>query len=485
MQQNKSLVDYFCEHLGKLRKVYEVESGRAITFDQLYANACSKGALFAQEEKKIITVVLPNAIEYIECLLAVLMTRNIFNPVPYFISLQELKKVLNYIEPTYIITDREDIIETFGQEYRVMRPADGAQKAGTVRKTTDEELPAALYYSSGTTGNPKGVLYSHKNMVSLIASIIRGFKFTENDHQLAFLPFGHTASINYNILPALMVGSDLYISNGFESLRNSFFEVLSKHQITYTEIVPTVLLMLLKLNVDVSKYDFSALHFIGCGSSTLPLVSQEAFIEKYRIKVANLYGLSESGPTHIDDPLALGWKPGSIGVPLDVNACRIDADGEILLKGDNIFIGYYKNECLYREVVQEGWFHTGDLGYEKDGKFYYVDRKKDLIIKGGINIVPMEVEEALYKHANVHECVVVGEQSELYGEEVVAVVVAKSPVDEQAFISELKICCKNELTNYKVPLHIYIWQELPKTHSNKLMRRTVRDIINAKAKKTQ
>lgn len=103
-----------------------------------------------------------------------------------------------------------------------MRPADGAQKAGTVRKTTDEDLPAALYYSSGTTGNPKGVLYSHKNMVSLIASIIRGFKFTENDHQLAFLPFGHTASINYNILPALMVGSDLYISNGFESLRNSF-----------------------------------------------------------------------------------------------------------------------------------------------------------------------------------------------------------------------------------------------------------------------
>jgi long-chain acyl-CoA synthetase len=353
----------------------------------------------------------------------------------------------------------------------------GNGRAGEERCSQDDI--ASLYYSSGTTGNPKGVLYSNKNMTALIASIVRGFEFDSSISHLAFLPFGHTASINYNILPAIFCGAPLFISQGFEHLRKTFFKCLCKYDIGYTEVVPTVVFMLNKLKLKTEDLGFEKLRFIGCGSSTLPLTSQIEFMENYDIGLANLYGLSETGPSHIDDPLEADWEPGSIGVPLDVNECRISDDGEILLKGDNVFVGYHGNPALYSEVVVDGWFHTGDLGYEKDGRFYFVDRKKDLIIKGGINVVPMEVEEVLYKHPGIHECVVVGVHNDLYGEEIIGVVVCKEDRDESSFARELKALCKSELSNYKVPSRILFWNELPKTHSNKILRRKVRDVVNA------
>jgi acyl-CoA synthetase (AMP-forming)/AMP-acid ligase II/fructose-1,6-bisphosphatase/inositol monophosphatase family enzyme len=474
-----TIVDCFKKVASTPKVMREVETGKELAFQQVWDNALARRSDFYGQDQKIVMVILPNSIVYIEYLLAVIATNNIFNPSPYFVSLQEFGKILEYVDPFCVVTDRADIVEKYKGRVKIIDPSapliniDQSQDKGI-----DENSPAALYYSSGTTGNPKGVLYSHKNMVSLIASINRGFRFTADDNQFAFLPFGHTASINYNILPALMAGSNLYISRGFEEMRAKFFEILARYGITYTEIVPTVLLMLLKLDIDIAGLDLRRLRFLGCGSSTLPLISQKEFIEKYNIKVCNLYGLSETGPSHIDYPLEDGWKPGGIGVPLDVNVCRISPEGEILLKGDNVFVGYYKNENLYREVVRDGWFHTGDIGVEREGKYYFVDRKKDLIIKGGINIVPMEVEEVFYKHAGVHECVVVGKEDKLVGEDIVAVVVPKNGAQGNEFTRELKALCKDQLSNYKVPSKILIWDKLPKTHSNKILRRKVREIIN-------
>ncbi len=476
---HNTVLDYFREHLESGKFICEIETAEKTFFKDVFANALKRGMPFRHSNQKIISVILPNSTCYIEYLLATIATNNIFNPLPYFTSAPELEKIFHYLAPAFIVTDRRDIADQFHSSYSVIDTSVWQLPKKPIEiKPVDPHLPAALYYSSGTTSDPKGVLYSHRNMVSLILSIVRGFRFTANDNQLAFLPFGHTASINYNILPALVAGSNLFISKGFEHLRDQFFEVLARHRITYTEIVPTILTMLLKLNFDVSKLDLNSLRFIGCGSSFLPLESQKEFIKTYGIKVANLYGLSETGPSHIDDPLKKGWKPGSIGIPLDVNDCRIAPDGEILLKGDNVFIGYYKNPRAYKKVVQNGWFHTGDLGTEKGGRFYFLDRKKDLIIKGGINVVPAEIEEVLYKHANVLECVVTGKRNEIFGEDVVAVVVPKTKVDSEAFVRDLKQICKRELSGYKIPSEILIWEELPKTHSHKLLRRKVRDVIN-------
>ena len=206
----------------------------------------------------MVTVILPNSIEYIECFLASMLGGWIFNPLPYFIQGQELNKIFEYIEPNIIITDKKEIFSNFSSKYKIFTPEQiFIENIKYEKKEINSSSSAALYYSSGTTGNPKGVLYSHKNMTSLINSIVRGFKFTKDDRQLAFLPFGHTASINYNILPSLLVGCDLFISKGFEHLRDNFFNILEKYKITYTEIVPTVLFVINKLKVDIKKINLS------------------------------------------------------------------------------------------------------------------------------------------------------------------------------------------------------------------------------------
>lgn len=469
------------EHVsgGCPSEITEIETGRRASYKEMYGQALSWRSHFAKFRGKVVSLVLPNSIDYLAGFFAVNSTGNIYNPIPYFVSIQELNRIFEYVRPEAVLTDRDDVIKGYGGALKVMDTREMCSMGGSVGEEgfSGDDI-ASLYYSSGTTGNPKGVLYSNRNMVSLIGSIVRGFKFDSSVSHLAFLPFGHTASINYNILPAIFCGAPLFISQGFEHLRTSFFMRLSDYDIGYTEVVPTVVFMLNKLKLKTDGLSFEKLRFIGCGSSTLPLTSQIEFMENYGIRLANLYGLSETGPSHIDDPLEAGWEPGSIGVPLDVNECRIADDGEILLKGENVFVGYHGNPSLYSEVVVDGWFHTGDLGYEKGGRFYFVDRKKDLIIKGGINIVPMEVEEILYKHPDVHECVVVGQDNDLYGEEVVAVVVCRDHEDGASLGRELKALCKSELSNYKVPSRILFWRELPKTHSNKILRRKVREAVN-------
>lgn len=458
--------------------VTEVESGASVSYKELLQASRHWAGALKDLDRSFVSVILPNSIGYLEVNLAAFFTRNIFNPIPYFVSLGELRRILSYVKPGVIVTDRQDIAAEFGKEYRIRSPADAAKAApaALARKCAEGDT-AALYYSSGTTASPKGVLYSHGNVFSLISSIHRDFKFSEKTRQLALLPFGHTASINYNILPALYAGSPLFVSRGFEKLRANFFEVLVRHKINYTEIVPSVLLMLVNLKHKVSGLDLSALEFIGCGSSTLPLDSQKHFMELYGIKVGNLYGLSETGPSHLDDPREPGWKPGSIGRPLSVNECKVSRDGELLLKGPNVFMNYHQNEALYKEVVQNGWFHTGDLGFEKDGRFFFSDRKKDLIIKSGINIVPAEIEEVIYQSGLVLECAVVAKPDRVHGETVAAALVPKDGVVADSFTRLVLDHCKSNLSSYKVPSFVKVLEKIPKTHSGKLLRKKVRELF--------
>ena len=473
-----TIIDALKEAVSSQGVIEELDTKETISYKDLDEYTTAHSGFFKEAKGKPIVVVLPNSINYLKAFFSAQKAGAIFSPLPYFVSDGEVSKILEYIQPELVLTDRQDIIEKYGQFHTVKSYDEFDSFSGEALKhTPHEDDLACLYYSSGTTGNPKGVLYSHKNIDCLIKSIVKDFGFDQNTKQMAFLPFGHTASINYNIFPAIYCGSSLLISKGFEFLRTSFFEVLAAHKVNYTEIVPTVAYMLLKLGLKTDHLDLSHTKFVGCGSSTLPLETQKRFQEVFGLPLANLYGLSETGPSHFDNPMESGWEPGSIGRPLGVNECKISSDGEILLKGDNIFRGYFKNESLYSEVVKDGWFHTGDLGYEKDGKFFFEDRKKDLIIKGGVNIVPSEIEEIIYKSPEITECVVVGVPDNLYGEAIWAVVVPKSLEDEKKTISGVKEICKKHLSNYKVPSVVKIVEEIPKTHSGKLLRKKVRETI--------
>ena len=451
------------------------------SYEEIFKRSERYSHEFSKSNQEIISVVLPNSIEYLEVMIACLMTGNIFNPIPYFTSDDELNRIFKYVKPRLVVSDRKKNSKK-KNSISFINPEDikdvSSDKENNFEDSSIEGSKiASLYYSSGTTGSPKGVLYSHDNVYYLIESIIRGFGFTKETKHFSILPFGHTASINYNIFPSFFLQSEMIIAESFTNIAPRFFKIISNEEINYVQVVPTIVYMLLKIRYKIDDLNLSSLMFLGCGSSILPLESQIQFEKKFNIRIGNLYGLSETGPTHIDDPRADDWIPGTIGIPLDVNECKLSEDSEVLIKGKNVFTGYYKNEALYDEVVKDGWFHTGDLADYENGKFIYKDRSKDLIIKGGINIVPAEIEEVLYMEEEVLESAVVGVFNEVHGEEIIAAVSLKDQkADQEAIKAKLYVLLASNLSSYKHPIDIIFLESLPKTHSGKLKRREVRSI---------
>ncbi len=487
MVNNKvTIFDYFYSNIKKNKFFYEIETKIKKSHYQIFESVKTITNNNHFYKKKII-IILPNSIAFIEYMLSIIHSGGIFIPTPYFTSLNELRKKIKFFSPSAIVTDRADIKKDFSSKYKIIFLE--KKKLVTKKKLTDLSFKkkisdtCSIYYSSGTTGNPKAVMYSNQNMISLIKSINNDFKFDKNDRHLALLPFGHTASINYNILPTLMTGGELYISRGFTDIGINFFNYLDKFKITYTQVVPTIVFLLNKFNIKLKKKNFDNLKFIGCGSSTLPMSSQTEFINKYKIKLSNLYGLSETGPTHIDDPQKKNWKPGTIGIPLSVNKSKIGKNGEILIKGKNVFIGYYKNKNLYNKVFDKNnWFRTGDVGNIKNKIFYFLDRSKDLIIKNGINIAPAEIEEIIYKLDFIHECCVVGIKDAIQGEDIAAYIKLKKKQNHKSVENKIKMCCKDHLSNYKIPKYYFFTERMPKTLSGKIIRKKVREFLNKKIK---
>lgn len=485
---------------GKLFLI-DVAAGEKYVY-AAFNSAVSRAARLLKEKGvkrgSIVSVRIRNSSEFLILYFATIRAGGIVNPAPSTISDGEFAKHLAFVKPQVVFA--ESVPNEIGKRHTVITVAfKGARTLAAMLKQysdsdieipLDADKPACLYYSSGTTSNPKGVLYSHRNMVSLVDSICRDFGHDSETKHLGFLPMGHTAITNYSFLPVLYAGGTLVFAENFLTIRTSFWSIVKKYAITYVETVPTVLFSI--LNTKYPRYSKRGivLPYVGCGSAPLPLSIQKKFKEKFRIPVANLYGLSETGPSHFDDPREKGWKPGSIGRPLSVNVCRIvggdlselprGSVGEIALKGPNVFIGYYKNDVAYRAAVRKGYFLTGDLGYEDSwGRFYYVDRKKDLIIKGGANIFPGEIDEVLFKHPAVLEASAIGIPDVFFGEEIVAFVTLKKTATEE----ELLRHCEKHLQAAKRPKRILIIPSMPKTASGKLLRRHLRTLYEEKYEK--
>ena len=465
--------------------VIEINSKKKLNYNEIFNNAIQKYSFLSKYKNKKILVVLNNSIDYFEILISTILSGNIFCPIPYFTSAQEIKKTYDYLKPQFVISDKSDLskIITKNKIINISNIPNNKLVQFNIKKI-NENAVACIYYSSGTTSDPKGVMYSHQNIYSLINSINKDFNFTYKSKHFVCLPFGHTASINYSIFPSLFNRSSLIISDNFLEIANKFFYFASLYKVTYIQIVPTIAIMLLKIKENIKNYKLNKLKYIGCGSSTLPREIQEKFYKQFKLNLSNLYGLSETGPTHFDNPLNKRWRPGFIGKPLSVNKCKISKDGEILLKGKNIFIGYYKNMRLYNKVFENGWFKTGDLG-KKISKdlFQFIDRKKDLIIKGGINIVPAEIEEYIYSFNFVREVAVVGLNDNINGEEIYACITIKtSNTKQDKLVENINKYLRIKLSSFKIPKQIIIIDQMPLTKSGKIKRREAKNIINKKIK---
>ncbi len=484
-----SALSYYSELTPQ--KIYLVYNNRDYTYsevNQLVNRACSFLENLGLKQGDIFSMIIKNSIDYIIIYLAGLRLGCPVNPYPFNLEPHEVIRYVGNVNPKLMICQsehyegltKESLFTTHLWNDSFLEEPEKEY----VDFVPDSNDSAAIYYSSGTTGNPKSIVFSHRNMMANISSIVRGFRFGNEDVHLIILPLGHTASINYSFLPSTLSGSKLVITESYWKIRPNFWETILKHGVNYIEVVPSILIAVLNTPYDPTVVNkISKLKYVGCGSAPLPLEVQLNFDKKFGIRVANLYGLSETGPTHIDYPLDKGWEVGSIGYPLDVNEIFIvnedgeklppNKTGEIVVRGDNIFTNYYNNKKLYNSVVTSGAFFTGDLGYyDESGKYYFEGRKKDLIIKGGINILPEEIDEVLFRIEEIKEATTVGISDAYLGEKISSFIVLKRGCDLDA--NYVKDYCRNFLSRDKIPDMITFVDSLPKGPSGKILRKELR-----------
>ena len=340
---------------------------------------------------------------------------------------------------------------------------------------------AVLIYTSGTTGKPKGAELTHFLLYMNCTVSGQLFGARPDDVTLAVLPFFHVFGLSSVINVSVRYGGCLSIVPRFEP--GAVIDAIESDKCTVIAGVPTMLHALAQL--DVSGRDLAALRVTVSGGASLPENVMKTFEAKYGIEVLEGYGLSETGSTTSFNRPS-DRKPLSVGKPIWGVQMRIgDADdqqlppgpdqiGEILIRGHNVMTGYRNRPEATAAALKGGWLHTGDLGYvDSDGFYFIVDRTKDLVIRGGYNVYPREIEEVLYAHPGIREAAVIGKPDERLGEEVVAVVV----LAEGASLSEAEIIayCRERLAAYKCPREVRFIAELPKGPSGKILKTELRD----------
>jgi long-chain acyl-CoA synthetase len=343
--------------------------------------------------------------------------------------------------------------------------------------TRDDE--AVIIYTSGTTGKPKGVLLTHGNLLANARQISEWLRLTREDRSLLIMPLFHVNALMTTCMAALGVGASVVLASRFSATRH--WETVSRYGVTYFGSVATMLSMLNHTYPEgvPSSAVGSRLRFALCGSAPVPVEVLKTFESLFHCPVIEGYGLSESTCRSTFNPPDDRRRPGSVGLPIGNEVkvfdetdreLAVDDVGEIVLRGPNVMKGYYKNEQATREAFRSGWFHTGDLGYrDKDGFFYVVDRKSDMIIRGGENIYPREIDEVLYQHPKVKDAATIGVKNDLYGEEVRSFVVLRE--GESATEEEILNFCRERLADFKCPKSIAFLGDIPKGPTGKLLKR--------------
>lgn len=340
---------------------------------------------------------------------------------------------------------------------------------------------AVIIYTSGTTGRPKGVLLTHGNLLSNARQISEWLDLGEEDRSLMIMPLFHVNALMTTGLAVLQAGGGSVLAPRFSA--SMHWKLISEYGVTYFGSVATMLSLLNQSYPEgvPEGLDVSRLRFALCGSAPVPVEVMRVFESLFNCPVIEGYGLSESTCRSTFNPPDARRRAGSVGLPIGNEVKVFDGEdrelgprevGEIVLRGPNIMKGYFRNEAATREAFRSGWFHTGDLGYrDEDGFFYIVDRKSDMIIRGGENIYPREIDEVLYQHPKIKDAATIGVPDPLYGEEVKSYVVLRS--GESATEQELLEFCRERLADFKCPRSVEFLEEIPKGPTGKLLKRVL------------
>jgi long-chain acyl-CoA synthetase len=353
----------------------------------------------------------------------------------------------------------------------------GAAPAASGRGDDDD---AVILYTSGTTGRPKGAELTHNGLVSNAETSARTlFDVEPGDVIMGCLPLFHVFGLTCGLNVAVASAATLTLLPRFDPARA--LDIIQRDQVTIFEGVPTMYAAMLHLP-DADPAKTATLQLCASGGAALPVEIMRGFEEKFGCKILEGYGLSETSPVASFNRLDRERKPGSIGVPIEgVEMRLIDDDwntvpdgeiGEIAIRGQNVMKGYWHKPEATAEAMRDGWFRTGDMARrDEDGYYFIVDRKKDLIIRGGYNVYPREIEEVLHEHPAVAEVAVIGIPHPSLGEEVGAAVALKPGAS--ATPEELRAFAKDRVAAYKYPRRIWLVDALPKGPTGKILRREV------------
>lgn len=404
---------------------------------------------------------------------AVVLSGNVFVPLSRLMTQYQFDTICKLTDIKNVIADGKI---SFEGNYQMMSFEGGkSEKDFKDLSGLNEEIE--IFFTSGTTGEAKGIVHTQLSRISNAISVAKALKFDESTNILSFLPLTHTASWTYIVSPGFWAGSNIVFMPKFS--RKMFWKTIEEQKINYVQIVPTILTMLLNYPEEKKGYDIRSLKLIGCGSAPLSGDLIKRFEDVFNVPVTNLYGLSETGPTHYLDPNDVGKYKGCLGKPLEINEVKVFEEGEIAVKGPNLMKGYFKKDDLNKDIFKDGWFLTGDTGFiDENNNLYLKDRKKDLIIRGGENIAPSEIDFLLMQHNAVYEAACFGIDDDIYGQEVVAAVVLKEGT--RVSQEELINFCKEKMEGKNTPKKIFFLESIPKGLTGKILRREVKNIVKGK-----
>lgn len=482
----------------------ETEGPQQITFAAL-AHSCKQVAALLRAHGAVpgetVSLVMPNGLTTLQLLLGAMHGGWCVNPVNLLSSEEQMGYVLNHSDCTLVIASPEWAdtvrrvlltiprdIDLWVCDAHTHSFAEDANKLPNhpAHPVTPQDH-ALLMYTSGTTGVPKGVLLSQANLTANAASISAEHALTAQDRVLAVLPLYHINAFAVTMLAPLFHGGSLAMPPKFSAAR--FWQQALQTQCTWVNVVPTMISYLLEgAAPDASQT--ARIQFCRSASAALPPAHLQAFEAKFGIGIIETMGLTETVAPAFSNPLVRKErKLGSVGKASGCEACVIDSvfqvvadgvTGEVAIRGPQVMQGYYKNEAATREsFTPEGWLRTGDLGHrDSDGFFFITGRIKELIIKGGENIAPREIDEVLLRHLGVLDAAAVGVPDPHYGQDILVCVIAR----EGHLVTDavLREHCTSLLGRFKTPRYFCMVQELPRGPSGKVQRLKLPDLPECK-----
>lgn len=476
--------------------------GRDYTNLQIYRESCRIGNALRElglQAGDVLLIHTENIPEFIFIFSACTKMGVIFCPTLFLISAEELSWIAEHCGAKWVVTtpnllpkvrtacshllEEGRVILCEGKESGVLSLADLTKDQPDEFPTSSEmgeDDVAALLYTSGTTGKPKGVMLTHRNLGSNARSAAETNRMTRGEVALSALPLTHSYGLTMSLVPSI-VGIYCVLVRWFDA--EEIFAYTESHHITTMTGVPAMYIQLLN-HPRAPQYNVRSWKRLQSGAAPLPEEVLYAFREKFGVYIYEGYGLTEASPVVTCQRPDIPLKPGSVGPPIEGVEVSIrdefervlpaGSPGEICVRGPNVMKGYYRDVEETEKALRGGWLHTGDIGYlDEDGYLYIVERKKDLIISGGFNLYPSEVEQVLERHPAVREVAVVGEPDPIMGEVVHAFVV----LQEGHGVSEAELIdfARKSLVYYKVPHRVSFLDEMPRTFLGKAAKKELRE----------